>query len=467
MRKRTGLIVLLIVVIIGAGLAAWWWTRDTAATVAGTSSAVSPSSTASPPAGSGTSGDASIGAASSGLASRPDVVAVRAVTVADGTAGRTVRLTGTVTPQHDVTLVAKVPGTVQWVAGEMGTRVEAGEPVVRLDDTELSLALAQSEAVLVAAEANLARLEAGAQAEEIAQVRAGVEQAGVALSRIGETLARQEQLFEQGIIPEETLLTLRTEYEVARLQYETAQHQLQLVTRGATAEERRAVRAQVQQAEVAVRLAEQQLSDTVVRTPFSGLLAIRPVQVGSLIGAGTPVAHVVDIDQVIVETGVSERDVNRLSVGQSVQVRVDALGEAPVPGVIAAIAPVADQQTRNFGVRVRVDNPDHRLKPGMIARVDVALDQSSMGPSVPQSAVVQRGGRPAVYVVETESSGGFVVRERIVDVGAPAGGLLSVTGVAVGEIVVLAPDALRDGVIVQLVELDGGVFTLDVDGGGI
>lgn len=370
-------------------------------------------------------------------------------------------------PQHDVTLVAKVPGTVQWVVGEMGTRVEADEPVVRLDDTELSLALAQSEAILVAAEANLARLEAGAQAEEIAQVRAGVEQAEVALTRIGDTLARQEQLFAQGIIPEETLLSLRMEYEMARLQYETVQQQLQLVTRGATEEERRAVRAQVQQAEVAVRLAEQQLADTVIRTPFSGLLAIRPVQVGSLIGAGTPVAHVVDIDQVVIETGVSEREVNRLSLGQSVQVHVDALGDVPMPGVIAAIAPVADQQTRNFAVRIRVDNPDHILKPGMIARVDVALDASATGPSVPQSAVVQRSGHPVVYVLENEPSGEFVVRERPVDVGSPASGLLSVVGVAVGDTVILAPDTLRDGMVVRPVELDGAAFASGVDGGGI
>lgn len=454
MRNRTGLVALIVVIIVAVGLAAWWWLRPEAEPTASTA--------VSPAASTGSSVPASSGAAASA-----ELPAVRAVTVSEGTTGRTVRLTGTVMPQRDVTLVSKVPGTVEWVAGDLGDPVEADQAVVRLDSTELTLAMAQSQAQLAGAEANLARLEAGASDEEIAQVRAGVEQAELALTRISDTLARQEQLFAQGIIPEETLLSLRMEYDMARLQYETVQQQLQLVLRGATDEERRAVRAQVEQARVAVRLAEQQLADTVIRAPFSGLLAIRPVQVGSLIGAGTPVAHVVDIDQVFIEAGVSERDINHLSVGQSVLVRVDALGDTPVPGVVDAVAPVADQQTRNFPVRFRVDNADHLLKPGMIARVEVQLDAASIGPAVPQAAVVQRGGRSVVYLLDTDASGRFVVRERPVTVGTPTAGLVAVSGVSVGEVVVLAPDTLRDGSVVNPIELDGGAFDAGVIGGGV
>lgn len=455
-RKRTGFVAFIVVVVIAVGVAAWWWLRPEAEPTAATS--VNPA---------GVAGSSSPTSVAAGAAPTEQIPAVRFVTVSEGTAGRSIRLTGTVMPQRDVTLVAKVPGTVEWVAGDLGEPVEAGEPVVRLDATELSLALAQSEAQLAAAEANLARLEAGASAEEIAQVRAGVEQAELALSRIGDTLARQEQLYEQGIIPEETLLSLRVEYDVARLQYETAQQQLNLVLRGATEEERRAVRAQVEQAQVAVRLAEQQLADTIIRAPFSGLLAMRPVQVGSLIGAGTPVTHIVDIDRVFIEAGVSERDVNHLSVGQTVQVRIDALGDTPLTGVVDAVAPVADQQTRNFPVRFRVDNPDHLLKPGMVARVDIQLDGASIGAAVPQAAVQQRGARAVVYLLDTDSSGRFVLRERSVTVGTPAAGLVAVSGVAVGDVVALGPGPLRDGAVVHPIELDGGAFDADVFGGGM
>lgn len=454
MRSRAGLIVLIIVVAAAAGAAAWWWAASRPGPVADTA-AGTPGPAAAP------------GLAASGPAAEENVPAVRAATVTEASAGRTVRVTGTVLPQRDVTLVSKVAGTVEWVAGGMGHHVEAGQPVVRLDATELSLALTQARAQLDAAEANLARLEAGARDEEIAQVRAAVEQAELGLTRLGDVLARQEQLYAQGVIPEETLLSVRTEYEVARLQYESARQQLALVERGATEEELRAVRAQVRQAEAAVQLARQQLDHAVIRTPISGLLAVQPVQVGTLIAAGTPVAHVVDIDHVIIEAGVSERDVNELSPGQPVLVRVDALGGAAVPGVVDAVAPVADQQTRSFPVRFRVENLDHRLKPGMIARVEIPLEEAFAGPAVPQAAVVQRGGRSVVYVLEADGAGRWVARERAVVPGTPAGGLLAVAGVSVGELVVLSPGSLRDGAIVNPIELDGGPFPPGAGGGGM
>lgn len=467
MRNRTGLVVLVVAIIVAVGGLAWWWLRpqDEVGVDGAFSPAVS-ATVASQPVGS----PAATTAAQSPTVG--EIPSVRVAVASEATAARVARFTGNVLPQRDVTLVAKVPGTVQWVAGDMGDQVEAGAPVVRLDATELSLALAQSEAQLEAAEANLARVVAGATEEELAQARAAVQQAELAVERLGDVLSRQEQLFAQGVIPEETILSVRTEYEVARLQYETAKQQLQRVERGATEEERRAVRAQVQQAEVAVHLAEQQLADTVIRAPFSGLLAARPVQVGTLVGAGTPVAAIVDIEQVIIEAGVSEREINQLAVGQPVRVFVDALGGAQFAGVVDAVAPVADQQTRNFPVRFRVDNSEHLLKPGMIARVEVVLDDAPVGVAVPQAAVVQRGGRSVVYVLESTGSGvgvsgQHVVRERAVTVGTPTAGLVAVTGVSVGELVVLAPDTLRDGMIVHPIDLDGGAFTPAAGVGGV
>lgn len=382
---------------------------------------------------------------------------VVAVTVSEGAVGRGVRLTGNVKPVRDVTLVSKVPGTVVWTAGAMGTRVEAGEPVMRLDDTELQLQLAQATAGYAAARANLARLESGAAQEEVAQVEAGVEQARLGLERVATMLERQEQLFAQGVIPEETLLGVRTEHDVARLQYESAMQQLTLVRRGASKEERDAVAAQVQQAEVAVKLAEQQLADTVLRAPFTGLLASQPAEVGMLVGGGTPVAGMVDIDRVVVEANVGEREINGIRVGAEVKVVVDALGGPGVGefvGVVDALAPVADQQTGTFPVRFLVDNDDHELKPGMVARVELELGGGSTGTVVPSDAVVRRAGGSVVYVVGTDTAGRQVARERAVTTGTTSGGRTFIQGgLRVGEVVLVAEAGatLRDGSPIHIV----------------
>lgn len=382
---------------------------------------------------------------------------VVSVAVEEGSVGRPVRLTGNVAPFRDVTLVGKVPGTVQWTAGGMGVRVEAGEPVLRLDDTELQLALEQAKAGHAAAKANLARLDVGAAAEEIAQVESSVEQARLGVERVATVLERQEQLYEEGVISEETLLGVRTEHDVAVLQYESAKQQLQLVRRGVTQEERDAVRAQVQQAEVAVKLAEQQLADAVIRAPFTGLLASQPVQVGMLLGAGTPIAGIVDIDEVVIEANLGEREVNALDVGDTVTVTVDALAGGPTDGrfeaVIDAVAPVADRQSGAFPVRFLVANEDHALKPGMLARVELEVGRSARGPVVPADALLTRGSNTFVFVPVTEG-GRQIVQERAVRVEASAGGLALIrSGLDVGDTVVVPEPGvtLRDGSSVEIV----------------
>lgn len=449
MRARVLLIVIPILIVAGA--AVWWVTRDaagpTGTPVASSGGAVSVET------GTGGTGTGSAGTAAPGQGlSAPEVVPVRAFTIHEQVLGRTVLVTGTVMPNQEVGLVAKVPGTVQWVAGDLGDRVEAGQPVVRLDDTELRLSLEQRRAALVAAEASLARLVAGAAEEEIAQARVAVAQAEATLAQVAETLARYEVLYAEGIIAEDAIEAVRTEHEMARLQLEAARLRLTLIERGATPEDRQAAEAQVQQARVAVELAEQQLADAVIRAPFTGLLASRPPAVGSLVGTGTPVAAVVDIDRVIIEAGFSEREINGLYVGQPVQVRVDALGEV-LTGTVVAVSPVADTGSRAFPVRFAVDNPDHRLKPGMVARVEAEVERTAPTPVVPRAGVFTRSGRPVVYVLQETRAGEWVVRETPVSLGLDAGDYVAVAGgLTAGDRVALPePGAfLRDGSRVQV-----------------
>lgn len=463
MRDRRLFIGLVTVIVLLAGSVVFLLVRDKGGepTVATTGSSAL---TASGTVGSGGAAPGSaVGTASANAESAPvvDVAKVR-----QGAVGRTVRLTGNVAPARDVTLASKVPGTVLWTVGGMGTKVEAGDAIVRLDDTELQLAYEQSKAQHAAAAAQLARLEAGAAGEEIAQVESAVEQARVGLERIAAVLDKQERLYEQGIISEEAILGVRTEHDVARLQFESAQQQLALVKRGATQEERNAARAQVEQANVAVKLAEQQLQDTTITAPFAGMLASRPVQVGTMIGGGTPVGGIVDIDTVIIEANVGERDVNGLRVGQTVNITVDALSGFAVEGVVESVAPVADQQSRSFPVRFAVDNADHRLKPGMVARVEVRLGDGSSatigtGGSaatgsdliIPESAVMSRGGRSIVLAVHSDSSGRHVVQERQVRTGERSDGLVIVrSGLAAGDAVILNPSQanVSDGMTVRV-----------------
>lgn len=356
---------------------------------------------------------------------------------------KTERFTGFVTPLHDVTAVSRVAGTVEWIVGDIGTPVKAGDPLVRIDDSDLRLQLKQAEAALTQAEASLERMRRGASDEERKQVEATVQQAEAGFQLAEESFRRAEFLYKEGAIPRDAFEQAESQYSMARSQLEAARQMLAQVERGASAEELRAMEAQVVQAQVAVEFAQKQLSDAVIKSPIDGNIALRHTQVGATVGAGTPVMTIVYMDEVIVQIGVSDRLVNALKPGDEVRVTIPALSNEDFTGKVQAVSPIADQQTRLFPVRIVVPNPDHRIKPGMVANVEVAVERTEPVPTVPQSAVVYRDGKALIYVIQPD---GRVV-ERPVKLGLASGDRVQVDQAVPGERVVTSRHALlADGI---------------------
>lgn len=378
--------------------------------------------------------------------STENVVAVSVASVQQKELSRTTRLSGVVSPEHDVTAIARVGGTVEWIVGDIGTAVKAGEPLVRLDDHDLRLQLRQAEAVLAQAEASLERMRLGASDEERKQAEASVAQAQAGFHLAQESFERAEYLFKEGVIARDALDSAESQYVMARSQLEAAEQMMAQVKRGARPEEIRAGEAQVAQAEVAVELAQKQLNDAVAKAPIDGQVAMRHTQVGSMLAPGSPVMTIVDIDTVIVQVGVNDRLVNLLQVGDAVQVQVQALPQHVFTGEVIAVSPVADQQTRHFPVRIRVANEDNLIKPGMIVTIDLELERTESVPVVPQSAVVYKQGAAFIYVVEGDGR----VAERQVIPGLISDGWVQVDRAEFGERVVTNRHSfLSDGVRVR------------------
>lgn len=339
----------------------------------------------------------------------PEVVVT---SVVETELSRRSRFTGTVAALREVVVATRVPGTVEWVIDDLGTRVQEGDALARIDETDLRLQVRQAEAVLAQAQAGVDRLRAGASEEEVRQAQATLQQADLGQRRAADNLARIETLYTQGAVSTDALEAARSQHAIATAQVEAARQVVAGMQRGARSEEIRAAEAQLAQAEVALEMAGRQLDDAVVRAPFAGVVAARMVQQGASAGSGTPVVSLVYLDEVAVHVGVTDRMVNHFRVGDSVDVTVQALGAAPLRGRVSGVSPVADRQTNLFTVRITLPNEDHRLKPGMAAAVEIAVERSNLAPVVARSAVTSRGGRQVVFVVNDEG----VVEERSVSV---------------------------------------------------
>jgi RND family efflux transporter MFP subunit len=175
--------------------------------------------------------------------------------------------------------------------------------------------------------------------------------------------------------------------------------------------------------------------------PYDGVVVARPLAEGALAGAATPAIAVASADVEIVAS-VDEARIGEVKSGQAATIRVPAYPGVLFPARVAAITPSADARTHTFPVKVRPEPQDARLLPGMFAEVAITTREKDGIVLVPKDAVVLRGGKPQVYVVEDG-------RVRAVDV---SGGLAddenaeAPSGVEPGDQVVVQGQApVNDG----------------------
>lgn len=342
-----------------------------------------------------------------------------------------VELSGVVTSQKQVNIIPKVPGKVAAAPYQVGQTVKSGDVLFRLDAEELTVQLQQAEAGLAVAQANLAMQQKGAREEELIKAKAHYE-------NMKKNYERMKSLYEAGAIP----LSQLEEVELGLINAETS---WQMAEAGATPEALAVTEAQVKQAEAAVEIVRVNLNNTVIKSPITGVIAALNAEVGELVGQTAPVATIVNMDNVEVEFNVAESLINKIKTGDQVQVKVAAVSNEPFTGKVKSISPVVNQQTKQFTVKITLDNKNGLLKPGMFAQVYLVTDQAENALQIPKEAIITANGNPYVFVMKE----GRAVK-RPVTLGLENVKLIQVVeGLTAGEeIIVKGQHLLEDGYLV-------------------
>ena len=127
--------------------------------------------------------------------------------------------------------------------------------------------------------------------------------------------------------------------------------------------------AQLQSAQASLKKQQITYNDMFMKAPFAGVITARNINPGEMAGTQNTVFTLVNLDQVVIKGMVNENIINQLQNGQAVKVRVPAASAKEFTGVINNLGLSADLQTKGFPVKVKLDNPEHILKPGMFAEV--------------------------------------------------------------------------------------------------
>jgi RND family efflux transporter MFP subunit len=357
-------------------------------------------------------------------------------TVSQQAVTRSVEVVGTLAAVDEVTVSSEADGIVNRILHDLGDRVHAGDVLVELDREKAEYNLTQQRAALARALAQYgapdpAHLPAVERTPDVQKTRAEMVQAQQSYDRAKELMNRQ-------LVPRQTL-----DDADAVLQSKKANYELSL-------QNAKNLEANIAAAEAAMKLADRQLRDTYIRAPFDGYVQRRFVNVGQLVkgsGAPVPVMSVVRVDPLKVTSEIPEKMVPWISVGQAVELHVDAYPDKAIAGRMSRISPAVNSATRAFPFEALVPNSDALLKPGTFARVKVQTNKVDQVLTLPYSALQYRYGVNRVFVVNGDR---LVAKE--LRVGERLGDRIEiVSGVNAGEPVAMTDvDKLVDGLKVSV-----------------
>ncbi len=350
---------------------------------------------------------------------------VEVTTVHASQAGRAALLnaSGYVTPRRRATIAAKITGRVNEIFAEEGMRVQPGQTLATLDDSDAQARLMS------------ARADRDATAATLADLR-------VNLANAERERRRMEELWKEGAIGEQTLDQARTTADSLR-------------ARLALADE------QVRAADARIRMAQQDLDNTIIRAPFAGIVVSKDAQRGEMVspisaGGGftrTGIATIVDMDSLEIEVDVNESYIARVKPGQPVTAVLDAYPDWQIPGKVRTVIPTADRQKATVKVRVAFDRLDPRILPDMGVKVTFLGEEPSTKETgaarvlVPRTAVREESGSRVVFVYRDGR-----VERRAVRLGQARGDDQEVVaGLSDGEqVVIKGHEGLRDGLRVRI-----------------
>jgi RND family efflux transporter MFP subunit len=356
---------------------------------------------------------------------RPGEIEVRTAAAREVSGGsseaRTVlNASGYVTARREATISSKVTGKVVEVLVEEGKRVEAGQILARVDDTNIKASIQLSQAQLRASQSSL-------------------DETRVRLKEAELQFKRTADLARGGIATQADLD--RAEADASSLRARLARQQADIV---------------VAERELAVW--QQQLDDTVIRAPFAGVVTSKNAQPGEMIspmsaGGGftrTGICTIVDMTSLEIEVDVNEGYINRVLPAQPVEAKLDAYPDSNIPCHVIAVIPTADRQKATVKVRVGFDKLEARILPQMAAKVAFrgadAKAPAGRGIGVPREAVQTVDGREIIFIVQN----GRIERRAVTTAGTRDDQTIVSAGVSAGERVVLNPPAnIADGTKVK------------------
>ena len=232
----------------------------------------------------------------------------------------------------------KVPGRIEELFVKEGQAVHKGDTVAMIDSPEVRAKLAQANAARSAAAAQSSKARNGARSEQIQGAYQLWQQAIVQEDVMKKSLDRVSKLYEQKVVAAQKYDETKAQYDAAVAQTKAAKSQYDMAVNGARYEDKAAAQALVAQANGAVQEVESYLGELYLIAPADGIISAIYPKVGELVGQGSPVASVLDVDDIWFTFNVREDYLHGLKQGDGITVIIPALDGKEIPATVNYIA---------------------------------------------------------------------------------------------------------------------------------
>ncbi|WP_099190116.1 efflux RND transporter periplasmic adaptor subunit [Tepidibacter mesophilus] len=301
-------------------------------------------------------------------------------------------LSAKVKPVEESNVVPKMPGKVTGVNVEIGKKVNKGEVLFTLDKTDLVNGVKSAQAAYDMAVASLNMKQ-----EQMQNAKINYE--------------RMKALYEEGAIS----------------QKDFEQYELQ-----ASSTNLNAAQAQVDQARVGIENAQSNLNNATVTAPISGIITAVNINEGEMASSGQAAVSIANMNKVVVDTDVSEYLINKIKLGELVDISIKSANKENFKGKITALSPATASNSMTYPIKIEVDNKDSIIKPGMFANVNLVTDKKGNVITIPSESVVIKDGESIVYTVKDG-----IAHINKVEIGIDNGEIVEIKkGIKQGQVVV-------------------------------
>jgi len=339
---------------------------------------------------------------------------VEAAPVREHDLEKSVSLVGSVEPVDQRMVIPEMAGVVDRVHVEEGEEVEKGQVLAELEDDDYRLQVEEARSAQRAVQAQLQEARAGAREAEVAEAESAVDMARENKKQAEKELERAEELHEDGFATDQQVEMAELEYTSAQEQLKTAEAALDTIEEGTRQEQIDALQAQVDQAGVAVRMAEQALERTQITAPADGTLAVFELKEGEMADGTAPAAVLLDTENIQVITSLPEFYVNQVQVGDKVLVEIPSARADPLQEQVQRIGELPPDEARSYPMEVTLsgEGQNNKVMAGMFARTDVTVDRREDILAIPRHALVEGEEELGVYVFHQADSHPARARER-------------------------------------------------------